>query len=500
MLLSSRDHTQAQKTAAMLVEARLVQAEELRALEQDNVAKAQLALQLLEQKRIAEEFLAQETAKRVAADQAYLQECEQRILAEQEARIAVQNRLAAESEVRVLAAQRAQLEQDLNVTEQNNANDLMNLQQAQTARLELEATLADKLQEQLAMEHELSQLHQASLRDIELKIEAENLILQESRARADAEHRCLTQAQERLAQERLAAANEAQRYDAEVALTLAQAALAQEEEKHAGELLKTSEQQTLLSQLEAERAEAEKQVAHLLAEQVLEAQHLHQLAQQRLQREREAQELMQQRVAQEQAAVELADAKHAEELAILAQTEALQMQLKKSAQAQIENSLAKQQQIQQQCEQEKQHALGLTQQLIDRLTLDRAQHATWCHRANEILQASPSPHQFDFSVLEQQAKMAEAAALAQSELSAKRKSWRSPVLFSVLMSLGLLSVASWSVMQAQADASPQAKVNTIPSQAPLAAETKVSAVPVSSAESLRMTYQLQPETPPSKAL
>ena len=391
-----------------------------------------------------------------------------RVLAEQEARIAMQNRLAAENEARVLAEQQAQLDAAAAQLAQEHANQLLSLQQSQMTRLELETTVANQVNAQLAAEEELIRLHQASLRDIELKLEAESLIIEESKRRAELEAQALSQAQERLQAESLAAQNEQAKFEAELALTMAANEKLVQDSLQTDAMQANREQQVVLAQMEQDNVAVEKHIAKLLAEQIIEAQTLRQNHLERLQREQQAQALMQERLLQEQAALMVANQKCEEEQTLLLKNQALEAQLKQEVSMQKENSLV----LQQQVEAEKQAAETLTKQLLDRLTLEQGHHQQWCDRAKEVLQASPIPVELNLLTP-----------------ANPRRKLRSPVLFSVLMSIGMVGAASWGMLQAQTSNAANVSASA-EKKLPAVSQAKVSLVsPVQ--ESLRMSYQIE---------
>ncbi len=197
----------------------------------------------------------------------------------------------------------------------------------------------------------------------------------------------------------------------------------------------------------------------------------------RLQKEQEAQELLAERVQQEAATLELVNAKKLEEQTLLAQTLSLQAELKNEVDLQKENTLALQNKI----DAEKRAAEALTKQLLDRFTLEQGQHQQWCERAKEVLQASPIPVEISdatpFTVVK------------------KNTGLRSPVLFSVLMGIGMAGAVSWSMLQAQASSvvlSHAGVTNVAP--AAKVSPTNISPIVASDkTETLRMSYQLNPE-------
>uniref|UniRef100_UPI0037503D1D hypothetical protein n=1 Tax=Undibacterium sp. TaxID=1914977 RepID=UPI0037503D1D len=106
---------------------------------------------------------------------------------------------------------------------------------------------------------------------------------------------------------------------------------------------------------------------------------------------------------------------------------------------------------------------------------EQGHHQQWCDRAKEVLQASPIP--------------VELPAFTPAN---KRRSLRSPVLFSVLMSIGMVGAASWGMLQAQASNAANVNLKGAPAVKD-SVETQKTPVVVlpNSEEHLRMSYQLE---------
>ena len=114
--------------------------------------------------------------------------------------------------------------------------------------------------------------------------------------------------------------------------------------------------------------------------------------------------------------------------------------------------------------------MNLTQALIERLKTDQTQHLEWCSMAKNVLEQAPVQVNLDETMF---------ASKKQTKTAL-----RSPMLFSVLLSLGLVGAVSWSALQAK-PTSVQVQVPTKQKLAATALDENLQA-----ADRFKMSYQL----------